>query len=47
MAIKNPNTTAPMTFVGNIEFKDLQENPRIVNNYKEVPYHGKMFHYIL
>lgn len=35
MTIKNPNTTAPMHFVGNIDFKDLQENPHIVNNYKE------------
>lgn len=33
--IKNPNTTAPMTFVGNIDFRDLKENPHIVDNYKE------------
>lgn len=34
-AIKNPNTTAPMKFVGSIEFRDLKENPSIVDNYKE------------
>lgn len=35
MVIKNPNTTAPMAFVGNIDFRDLKENPHIVDNYKE------------
>lgn len=35
MDIKNPNTTAPMSFVGSIEFRDLKENPNIVDNYKE------------
>lgn len=34
MDIKNPNTTAPMAFVGNIDFEDLHKNPHIVDNYK-------------
>lgn len=34
-ANKNSNETAPMAFVGNIDFRDLKENPHIVDNYKE------------